>query len=94
MEFMCIVFWVMCGLIAAYLYDNRGRSIAIGFLGGFLLGPLGIVLALVTPMDNVGEKNRSSKVSSCKMRRCQHCNKIIKLESMKCKFCGNFSYES
>ena len=68
-----IIIWAMCGLIAMYLYQQRGRSSVTGFLGGFLLGPLGIVLALVSPSQ---------------MPKCPHCAEFVKSEALVCKHCG------
>ena len=53
-------FWIICGFLAGYLYARRGRSLLVGFLGGFLLGPLGIVLAFVAP-DARAARERQTK---------------------------------
>ena len=78
-----LVIWLICGLIASYLYRNRGRSQLAGFLGGFLLGPLGIVLALVTPPDRVAlEKKQkmleSERLARGELKKCPHCAELIK----------------
>ena len=49
MEYICIIgVWFLCGIIAAALYRNKGGSEVTGFLVGLVLGPIGILLALVS----------------------------------------------
>ena len=38
--------WVVCGLCAGTIYQQKGRSFGVGFLAGVILGPLGLLLAL------------------------------------------------
>jgi uncharacterized membrane protein YeaQ/YmgE (transglycosylase-associated protein family) len=45
-----LILCFVCGAIGGMCAENRGRGPA-GFLLGFLLGPLGIVLALFLPED-------------------------------------------
>ena len=40
--------WLLCAIIAAYVYSGKGRSGVLGFLAGALLGPFGVILALLT----------------------------------------------
>jgi hypothetical protein len=49
MELLFIGIWVVCGLVAMGIYSNKGHSGSIGCLGGLLLGPVGVILALATP---------------------------------------------
>ena len=42
-----IVIWVLFGIAAAVVMTNKGRSGCGGFALGFLLGPIGLVIALV-----------------------------------------------
>ncbi len=41
--------WLLCGLVAAYIYrEHKHRSWLMGLLAGLLLGPIGVLLALLT----------------------------------------------
>lgn len=44
-----VVVWLACGVLAAYLYQQRGHASAWGLWGGLVLGPIGLVLAWLTP---------------------------------------------
>jgi hypothetical protein len=49
MEYICIIgIWFLCGIVAASLYRNKGGSEITGFLIGLVLGPIGILIALVS----------------------------------------------
>lgn len=46
-----VVLWLVCGFISAVIASNKGRSGGGWFLIGVLLGPLGIILALVVSKE-------------------------------------------
>lgn len=46
MEFLVI--WIVCGAITGMLFASKGRSGLGGFAIGVLLGPVGIIVALLT----------------------------------------------
>ena len=48
MEILVII-WLTCGIVSAMVYSGKGHSGCVGFIGGFLLGPIGIVLAICSP---------------------------------------------
>ena len=63
-----VFIWIICGVIAGSMYQQRGHSQGVGFAGGLLLGPIGIILALLTP-------TRSNEAA---IRVNSACNKIEK----------------
>lgn len=44
-----LITWILCGVTAAIIAIRKQRSVAGWFCIGSLLGPIGVVLALVVP---------------------------------------------
>ena len=87
MEITAFIFiWIVCGLIAGAIASGRGRSSCGGFATGFLLGPLGIIWALVMPKDQAVIDEESLK--SGEMKKCPACAELVKSEAIKCRHCG------
>ena len=49
MEFLLIILWLVTALATIQVYSQRGHSVGFGALVGFLLGPLGLLVALTKP---------------------------------------------
>lgn len=93
MEYALVV-WIICGLIAGYIYKSKGRSYGVGCIAGFLLGPIGIILALVSSKSDTGiqkqnQQREAKLVASGEMKRCPHCAEIIRSDAKVCRYCGN-----
>jgi predicted amidophosphoribosyltransferase len=46
MEIILIV-WLICGMLAGELWARKGGSAFTGFLIGVVLGPIGVIIALI-----------------------------------------------
>ena len=82
-----IVIWVLFGIAAAVVMTNKGRSGCGGFALGFLLGPIGLVIALVMGADH--REMEKAELRSGNMRKCPQCAEVIRLAAKKCRFCGS-----
>lgn len=78
--------WLLCGVIAAAIYSNKGRSGAAAFLVGALLGPIGVLLALLTPADAAGVERK--QLDAGQMKRCPYCAELIRAEASICRYCN------
>jgi uncharacterized membrane protein YeaQ/YmgE (transglycosylase-associated protein family) len=90
---IALVIWIICGLIAAAIYNQKGRSTAIGCIGGFLLGPIGIFLALASStqhdvLERREEDRNTTKVLKGQMRKCPYCAEFVRPDARVCRFCG------
>jgi hypothetical protein len=69
MEF--VIIWLICGIISAIIGSKKGAGCS-GFIIGILLGPFGIIIALIT------KGNR---------RTCPYCKELINKEAIVCPRC-------
>lgn len=74
MDALYVIIWIICGIGAGFMYQQKGRDLATGLLGGLLLGPIGLVLAALTPTTRV---------------KCPHCAELISPEARICPHCRN-----
>lgn len=81
-----LLIWFLFGIISAVVASNKGRSGFAWFLIGVLLGPFGLLFALVVSKDT--EALDRASLSSGELKRCYHCAELIKREAIKCRHCG------
>lgn len=66
-----LAIWLLCGLAAAAIGQRKGEG-CTAFFVGMLLGPFGILLALM---------------STGNRRKCPHCAELVALEAKVCRHC-------
>jgi hypothetical protein len=94
-----LLIWILFGIAAVIVASQKNRSGCAWFALGFLLGPFGLLFALLLPSlpSSSTDQNASppslpsapldpSLASDTKI--CPHCAETIKLAAKKCRFCG------
>ncbi len=66
-----VVFWLLCGVVSAMIGEKKGEG-CLGFFFGLLLGPIGIVIALLS------KGNR---------KVCPFCKELINRDATVCPKC-------
>jgi hypothetical protein len=94
MDILCIfgIIWILSGLITGYIFHNRGRSELLGFVNGVILGPLGIIIVLVTPIDEeeiIQKKEKVNNIVSDEKLKCPFCGESITARAIVCMYCNN-----
>ena len=61
-----LVIWLACGVVGAMIMSGRGRSSCGGFALGILLGPIGLIIALLIRPSEEHEAERQLRIEEMK----------------------------
>lgn len=84
MEFLLV--WLLFGIASAVVASNKGKEGCAWFILGCLLGPFGLILALVSKPDQRRLDNQA--ISTGLSQKCPECAELVRAEARKCRFCG------
>lgn len=82
-----ISLWLIFGLLAAVVYKNKGRNPVGAFIVGLLLGPIGVLLAMLSSTNPKGIEAR--QLANGASKKCPSCAEVIKIDAQVCKHCGH-----
>jgi len=81
-----VIFWIICGAVAATIASSKGGSALIGFIVGVLLGPLGIIIAFFLGNEKAAAQ---SQIQSGERKKCPRCAELVQPDALVCKHCGH-----
>ena len=83
---LVLIVWLGFGWAGSAIMKKKGRSGCGGFALGFLLGPIGLVIALLLEGDSHASERQG--LAQGEMRKCPQCAEVIRRDAVRCRFCG------
>jgi len=90
---LAFLIWVVCAIAGASIASSKGNSGCVGFLLGFLLGPIGLVIAAVWP-SSPATIAAANYVLPGPMGACPFCASLIPVSARVCRFCQRDLYSA
>jgi hypothetical protein len=88
--FITIIASLITGTIGVRIADSKGRSGKEGFLLGFFLSVVGIIIEAVLPRAEVRNVSGGLHLDrqNRKLRKCPHCAEMVLAEANICRYCN------
>ena len=88
--FAAVFLWILPMFVAMAIWHEKGGSSGIGFLMGFALGWIGVVIAAVaSPTPTGATVSVSGTFTPGATKTCPRCAEDVKEAAVVCRFCGH-----
>lgn len=85
MEFAFVASWILCCILASRIAYARGGEATLYGIAGLLLGPAGVLLALVSGRYPDVLDRRA--VASGRRKVCPFCRELARVDAIRCPHC-------
>lgn len=80
-----LVLAVVGGFITGAIFKEKGRSMGAGFVLGFLVPIIGVIIALAMSPTDAAREERALFTGDGK--KCPQCAEVVKRDARVCRFC-------